>query len=61
MRFYGIDGHDPLDAEDRADLTAITAATERGYRIAVQCHWLAAPSSVRRHRGPRCHAKAVAE
>lgn len=64
-RFYGFDPHEPLTPEDREDLAVLTAAAERGYRIAVQCldcgHWLSNPKSVRRHRGPHCHAKAVKE
>lgn len=66
-RFYGVDERvEALTADDREDLAVITAAVERGYRIAVQCldcgHWLSSPSSVRRHRGPKCAAriKAVA-
>ena len=61
-RFYGHDVHEPLTAEDREDLRVIAAAVERGYHIAVRCvdcgHWLASPTSVRRHRGPKCAARA---
>ncbi|WP_099319530.1 DUF6011 domain-containing protein [Mycobacterium ostraviense] len=59
------DRHDPLSAEDRADLDVLIAAAERGYRLATRClrcgQWLVAPSSVRRHLGPVCAAKAAAD
>lgn len=62
-RFYGHDRHEPLTREDREDLAVITAAAERGYRIAVRCrvcgHWLSNPASVKAFVGPRCSAKAV--
>jgi hypothetical protein len=62
-RFYGHDIHEPMDADDRADLALIAAAAERGYRIAVQCvdcgHWLTARASVAAHRGPRCIERAA--
>jgi hypothetical protein len=55
------DPHEALTAEDRADFDVIIAAAERGFRLATRCvdcgHWLAAPSSVSAHRGPRCRAK----
>lgn len=63
-RFYGHDRHEPLTREDREDLAVISAAVERGYRIAVRCrvcgHWLSNPMSVKAFVGPRCAAKAVA-
>jgi hypothetical protein len=59
------DWHEPLTAEDRADLDVLIAAAERGYRLAVRCtrcnQWLVAPSSVRRHLGPVCQAKVAAD
>lgn len=59
------DWHDPLTAEDRADLDVLIAAAERGYRLATRClrcgQWLVAPSSVRRHLGPVCAAKVAAD
>jgi hypothetical protein len=62
-RFYGLDRHEPMDAEDRADLAVVAAAAERGYRIAVRCRacgaWLTNPVSVRQFIGPKCRAKAV--
>lgn len=61
--FYGKARHEPLDAEDRADLAVLHAAAERGYRLAVQCtrcgQWLVAATSVRAHIGPVCRTKAV--
>ncbi|KAA1243634.1 hypothetical protein F0Q45_25495 [Mycobacterium simiae] len=61
----GLQRHDPLTAEDRADLDVLIAAAERGYRLATRClrcgQWLVAPSSVRRHLGPVCAAKAAAD
>lgn len=58
------DWNEPLTAEDRADLDVLIAAAERGFRLSTRCldcgHWISAPRSVRRHRGPKCHAKAVA-
>lgn len=47
---------DPADALLRAALRGHT------FRLAVQCdqchRWVTAPESVRRHRGPRCAARA---
>jgi hypothetical protein len=58
------DWHEPLTAEDRADIDVLIAAAERGFRLATRCtrcnQWLVAPSSVRRHLGPVCRAKAAA-
>ncbi|VEG42721.1 Uncharacterised protein [Mycolicibacterium flavescens] len=60
---YGFDRLESLTADDRADLAVISAAAERGYRIAVQCRrcgaWVTNPKSVRRFLGPVCAAKAV--
>lgn len=59
------DWNEPLIAEDRADIDVLIAAAERGFRLAVRCtrcnQWLVAPSSVRRHLGPVCRAKAAAD
>lgn len=59
----GLQRHEPLTPEDRADLDLIIAAAERGFRLSTRCldcgHWITAPSSVRRHRGPVCAARAV--
>jgi len=59
------DPHEPLTAEDRADLAVLEAAAQRGFRLATRCircgQWLVAPSSVRAHLGPVCRARAVAE
>jgi hypothetical protein len=59
------DRHEPLTTEDRADLDVLVAAAERGFRLATRCircnQWLVAPSSIRRHMGAVCAAKAVAE
>lgn len=64
-RLLGLQRHEPLTAETRAEIDLLITAAEMGYRLATRCldcgHWISAPSSVRRHRGPRCHAKAVAE
>jgi hypothetical protein len=55
------DGYAAPSVEDRADLAVLAAAEALGYRIAVQCldcgHWLASPTSVAAHRGPRCRAR----
>ena len=57
------DPHEPLTAEDRADLNVLIAAAERGFRLATRCtrcgKWLVAPSSVRAHLGPVCRGKVV--
>lgn len=59
------DWHDPLSAEDRADLDVLIAAAERGFRLATRClrcnQWLVAPASVRAHLGPVCRRKVVAD
>jgi hypothetical protein len=58
------DPHEPLTAEDRADIDVLIAAAERGFRLASRCarcnQWLVAPSSVRAHLGPVCRAKVAA-
>ncbi|MDC8992502.1 DUF6011 domain-containing protein [Mycobacterium marinum] len=55
--------HEP-HVDDRADIAILIAAAERGFRLAVRCtrcqQWLVAPASVRRHLGPVCRRKAVA-
>jgi hypothetical protein len=57
------DRHEPLTAEDRADLDVLIAASERGFRLATRCircgQWLVAPSSVRAHMGAVCRSKAA--
>lgn len=59
------DAHEPLTAEDRADIDVLIAASERGFRLATRCircgAWLVAPSSIRAHMGAVCRAKAAAE
>jgi hypothetical protein len=56
--------HEPLTAEDRADLDVLIAAAERGFRLATRCtrcnQWLVAPSSVRAHLGPVCRERVAA-
>lgn len=63
-RLFGHALHEPLTREDRADIDAIVACVERGFRVAVKCrvcgHWLSNPKSVKAFVGPRCAAKAVA-
>jgi hypothetical protein len=58
------DPHEPLTADDRADLDVLIAAAERGFRLATRCtrcnQWLVAPSSVRAHLGPVCRTKVAA-
>jgi hypothetical protein len=50
--------HEPITAEDRADIDVLVAAAERGFRLATRCsacgQWLVSPASVRRHLGPVC-------
>jgi hypothetical protein len=57
------DWHEPVTAEDRADIDVLIAAAQRGFRLATRCtrcnQWLVAPSSVRAHLGPVCRAKAA--
>lgn len=64
-RPLGLQQHEPLTVDDRADIAILTAAAERGFRLAVRCarcrQWLVAPASVRRRLGPVCVAKVVAE
>jgi hypothetical protein len=59
------DPHEPLTAEDRADIEVLIAAAERGFRLATRCtrcgQWLVAPSSVRAHLGPVCKVKVAAD
>jgi hypothetical protein len=56
------DPHEPLTAEDRADLDVLITAAEHGFRLATRCRrcnrWLVAPSSVRAHMGAVCRARA---
>jgi hypothetical protein len=63
-RLLGLQRHEPLTPEDREDLELLTRAAERGFRLSARCldcgHPISSPSSIRRHRGPKCHAKAVA-
>lgn len=62
-RLLGLERHEPLTSEDRADIDFIVAAAERGFRLAARCadcgHWISSPASLRRHLGPKCAAKAV--
>jgi len=62
-RLLGLQRHEPLTAEDRADLDLLVAAAERGFRLATRCtacgSWISNPVSVRRHMGPVCRAKAA--
>ena len=55
------DGYAAPTAEDRADAAVLAAASERGYRLAVQCtrcgQWVVAHQSVAAHMGPVCRAK----
>lgn len=55
--------HEAPSAADRAEAHVLAIAYSLGYRLAVRCtrcgQWLVAPSSVRRHLGPVCAAKAV--
>ena len=64
-RLLGLQRHEPLDAETRAEIDLLTKAAEMGFRLATRCidcgHWISSPSSIRRHRGPVCAAKAVTE
>ena len=57
------DLHEPLTAQDRADIDVLIAAAERGFRLATRCircdQWLVAPSSIRAHMGAVCRAKAA--
>ena len=59
------DGYAAPDLEDRADAAFLAEALARGYRLAAVCidcgHGIFTEASLRRHRGPRCAAKAVAE
>lgn len=60
-RHHGHDRHEPLDADDRAELAVLNAAAELGYRLAVQCTrcgaWLVASKSVALHLGPVCRSR----
>lgn len=59
-RQLGLQRHEPLTTEDRADLNLLIEAAERGFRLAVRCgQWLVARKSVAAHMGPVCAAKAV--
>lgn len=62
-RLLGLERHEPLTPEDRADIDVIIAAAERGFRLATKCaacgHWISAPSSVRQHVGPVCAKRAA--
>jgi hypothetical protein len=62
----GLQRHEPLDAETRAEIDLLIKAADMGFRLATKCldcgHWLSSPASLRRHLGPRCAARrAVAE
>lgn len=62
-RLLGLQRHEPMTAEDRADIDVIIAAAERGFRLATKCSacgsWISAPSSVRQHLGPVCAKRAA--
>ena len=62
-RLLGLQRHEPLTAETRAEIDLLIKAAEMGFRLSVRCvdcgHWITAPRSVRAHRGPVCAAKAV--
>ena len=64
-RLLGLQRHEPLTPEDRADLDLIIAAAERGFRLATRCtacgSWISNPKSVRAHMGPVCRSRAAAE
>jgi hypothetical protein len=55
------DFNEPLTPEDRADMDAVIAAVERGFKIAVPCRacgrWLVAAESVRHRLGKRCRER----
>jgi hypothetical protein len=57
------DGYSAPTAEDRAVARAIEVLTAHGYGIAARCldcrHPIFSDASLRRMRGPRCHARAV--
>lgn len=63
-RLLGLQRHEPLDAETRAEIDLLVKAAEMGFRLATRCtrcnQWLVAPSSVRRHMGAVCAVKSVA-
>jgi hypothetical protein len=62
-RLLGLQRHEPLDAETRAEIDLLIKAAEMGYRLAARCsrcgHWITAPSSLKRHMGASCAAKAA--
>jgi hypothetical protein len=62
-RLLGLQRHEPLDAETRAEIDLLIKAAEMGYRLATRClvcgHWVSSPASIRRHMGPTCAAKAA--
>jgi hypothetical protein len=62
-RLLGLQRHEPLDAETRAEIDLLIKAAEMGYRLATRCsrcgHWITAPSSLKRHMGASCAAKAA--
>lgn len=59
------DGYAAPTADDRAIAKAISVLRAHGFGISVRCitcrRPLTAPDSVRRHRGPRCEARAKAD
>jgi hypothetical protein len=54
-RLLGLQSHEPLDAETRAEIDLLIKAAEMGYRLATRCTacgvWISAPISLKRH-GP---------
>jgi hypothetical protein len=59
------DGFAAPTSVDRQIARAIELLHEHGYGIALRCvtcrRPITAPASIRRHRGPRCEARAKAE
>ena len=57
------DGYAAPTADDRLDAAFEAEAIARGYRLALTCldcgHPIVAEASLRRHRGPRCAARAA--
>ena len=64
-RLLGLQRHEPIDAETRAEIDLLVKAAEMGFRLATRCTacgaWISNSVSIRRHLGPVCAKKAVAE
>lgn len=58
------DGYAAPDAEARAEAAFLAEAEARGFRLSLTCldcgHPIVTEASLRRHRGPRCAARAQA-